>query len=251
MALLLWLLQCCDIKREWNADNAEGKSGKRNSRTKERVEDVERGRTRWEMSHWVCGSCPGRKKERLEWGQCQMHGDTCRDQHASRVSHDEACAHTIWVCVFACAYGCASVGITLFALWWPCLSFEPCCLSASLSHTNTDVNMNTHLSVIVSLSPLATPFITVLAFGVRTTWDTKKVPFLLHETQFHFVLFFSYLRREATDICCSDCCFTFELCLHRTKNTKKKLHMHIYVKNTFSHYCQQFPLNVCMNEFMW
>lgn len=86
MALLLWLLQCGDIKREWNADKAEGKSGKRNSWTKERVVDVERGRTRWEASHWVCGSCPRRKKERLEWGQCQMHGDTCRDQHASRFS---------------------------------------------------------------------------------------------------------------------------------------------------------------------
>lgn len=34
----------------------------------------------------------------------------------------------------------------------------------------------------VSRSPLATPFITVLAFGVRTTWETKKVPFLLWET---------------------------------------------------------------------
>ncbi|TNN64491.1 hypothetical protein EYF80_025239 [Liparis tanakae] len=30
-------------------------------------------------------------------------------------------------------------------------------------------------------SPLATPFITVLALGVRTTWETKKVPFLLQE----------------------------------------------------------------------
>lgn len=43
-------------------------------------------------------------------------------------------------------------------------------------------HMHTNLSVIVSLSPLATPFITVLAFGVRTTWDTKKVPFLLQVT---------------------------------------------------------------------
>lgn len=40
----------------------------------------------------------------------------------------------------------------------------------------------THLSVMVSRSPLATPFITVLAFGVRTTWETKKVPFLLWKT---------------------------------------------------------------------
>lgn len=45
-------------------------------------------------------------------------------------------------------------------------------------HTHT----HTHLSVMVSRSPLATPFITVLAFGVRTTWETKKVPFLLWET---------------------------------------------------------------------
>lgn len=43
------------------------------------------------------------------------------------------------------------------------------------------INEHAHLSVIVSLSPLATPFITVLAFGVRTTWETKNVPFLLQE----------------------------------------------------------------------
>lgn len=50
-----------------------------------------------------------------------------------------------------------------------------------LSFTNTHIYRRAHLSVIVSLSPLATPFITVLAFGVRTTWETKKVPFLLQE----------------------------------------------------------------------
>lgn len=49
---------------------------------------------------------------------------------------------------------------------------------------------STHLSVIVSLSPLAIPFMTVLAFGVRTTWETKNVPFLLQE-QVKILLFFS------------------------------------------------------------
>lgn len=224
MALLLWLLQCGDIKREWNADKAEGKSGKRNSWTKERVVNVERGRMRWEASHWVCGSCPRRKKERLKWGQCQMHGDTCRDQHASRFNCKMswwACSHIIWVCVYQ-----------------------------SLPHTNTDVNMSTHLSVIVSLSPLATPFITVLAFGVRTTWETKKVPFLLHETQFHFVLFF-YVEQLLTLAPVIDW-VTFELCLHRTKNT------YIVTKTPHAYLCEKhiFPLLSavsfkCMYEWVY
>lgn len=63
-------------------------------------------------------------------------------------------------------------------------------LSVLLSHTSTHTNRCTHLSVIVSLSPLATPFITVLAFGVRTTWETKKVPFLLQETHQAFTIAF-------------------------------------------------------------
>ncbi len=35
-----------------------------------------------------------------------------------------------------------------------------------------------YLSVMVSLRPLVTPFMTVLALGVRTTWDTKRCPYV-------------------------------------------------------------------------
>lgn len=44
----------------------------------------------------------------------------------------------------------------------------------------------------VSLSPLATPFMTVLALGVRTTWDTKNVPFLLQEPKKKNIILFLY-----------------------------------------------------------
>lgn len=81
--------------------------------------------------------------------------------------------------------------------WWNPRVF--CGFSSfRLMHTNRWTN----LSVIVSLSPLATPFITVLAFGVRTTWDTKNVPFLLQETQLFIYfcwVFFPW------------CCFAFYL----------------------------------------
>lgn len=56
-------------------------------------------------------------------------------------------------------------------------------------------------------------------------------------TRHSFILgFFSYLSRAATDICCSDCCFTFELCLHRTQNTysvTKTPHAYLCEKHIF------------------